>query len=167
MATSALGKNWDFRASNLPSKKVRTPVSATRRAEYLRGLQDGMVAERRKKTDDFVKAVGLGLDRSHEHTETVFAYLKERGIKPLGARLRILSLEQYEVLVLLSEKNFLSPLMRSVYEHLHSRKKEWNTSTYKINFRFSSASGKAAEAHMACDGFDLSFVGNASARPGK
>lgn len=168
MSATAINKNWEFGAMNSPATKSAPSASQpSKQEDYLRGLQDGMVAERRMRKDKFMRTIKTGMSESHTHTQEVFKFLRSLKFKPKAARLRIIDPERYEVLIVLPTAQFISTKMRAVYSHLFALKQAWNSDKYEINFRFTSASGRRAQAHMACDGFELSFIEDAPKGSGK
>lgn len=93
--------------------------------------------------------------KSGEDTGKVIEKLQEFGLNPLSALLRVVSWEEFEVLITLPEAEFLDEKLESAYDFVGEFENSARTNHYCLSFRFCPTVDGLDEQKMKSDGFTI------------
>jgi len=119
-------------------------------AAYEAGYAKGLGVQALVK-EKFERNIG----RSGSDTKKLISKLQEYGFTPAAARLKVVSWEQFEVLVTLSEVEYLDEKFESIYEFVGELENSSREENYSINFRFCPELDGFDEQKVKSDGFTL------------
>lgn len=125
---------------------------------YLKGKQEGK--------HDLLTAAALmakkNLEKTLNFSETIFKELKGRfNINVDGMRVRIKGAFDFETLFIISEKDFLSDDINTVYQYLFNKMQEVNTSQYSWSYVvMPKLNAEINIDAIESDGFVLAYAGN-------
>jgi len=120
---------------------------------YTKGINDGMEKNEKlflKQLDDNKKTAG-------NDTTKVIEYLKSRGINPISAHLRIESVYALDVLITVSDEDFLKDSFSENYTFVNHLQQIGKTDFYSITFNFINQSKEFNKELLSSDGYFLSF----------
>lgn len=116
---------------------------------YLQGQKDGLKQEKQLVYNRLAENV----KKAGKHTCRVLSKMKESGITPEDAFLRIESWNTLTVLILLSENDFLNPRMLSIYQFVSQLEKEVDEEMYRFQISFCDREDEIDMDHIYADGY--------------
>lgn|GEM_PF-1025991 len=116
---------------------------------YLQGQKEGLKHEKQLVYDRLAE----NMEKAGNHTYRVLSQMKESGITPEDAFLRIESWNVLTVLILLSENDFLNPKMLSIYQFVSQLEKEVDEEMYRLQISFCDREDAIDMDHIYADGY--------------
>jgi hypothetical protein len=95
------------------------------------------------------------IEKAGTDTKKLIDQLKQKGLDLISARLRVISWDQYEVLVTLSEKQFVGEEFEMSYDIVSELENSSREEHYCISFRFCPEVKGFEEQRVKADGFIL------------
>ncbi|TDS11746.1 hypothetical protein [Sphingobacterium paludis] len=122
---------------------------------FLKGKKTGLESYQRT----LVKALNENVDKCGSYTEQILHHLKELGIESKDSFLRINKFDLFNVLICVSERDFLKEEFFSVYDFVTDFEDEKNTSdnTFAIQFSFLDFQTDYCINTINSDGYILKF----------
>jgi hypothetical protein len=121
---------------------------------YFKGVKDGREKEKLLQLEKFTQNINkTGID-----TLKVIANLKENSITPIDAYLKYNSIYQFQILILLNEKDIENEKILDVYDYILEYQNNVATDLYDINFSLVSQSEHFNFSALTSDGYVLKLA---------
>jgi hypothetical protein len=120
-------------------------------AAYEAGIARGMVGAQKLVQEKFF----YNVDKTAEDTGKLVSKLQEYGINPSAARLKVISWDQFEVLIILPEKEYLDEKFDIVYNFVGELENATHEEFYCITFKFLPETENTDVQKIMSDGFTL------------
>ena len=91
--------------------------------------------------------------RASDHTLEIISLLRNKGLHPSSACMRISDSESFEIMILIPEKEFLGKGFSDVYDRITAYEIHHSDEEYLIRFSFCPMSKSFNEKRLALDGF--------------
>lgn len=118
---------------------------------YLKGKNDGLEQHQRLIFEKLVS----NIDKAGKDTSEILTYLKKNKFNPLAAYLRINSWDDFSILIILPEKEFLDKSMLSVYDQISILENKVQEDMYHIQISISDTEDQIDDNYVRSDGFAL------------
>lgn len=138
--------DWEFTS---PSERLYTSDHVI--DAYLTGKKEGLEQNDRLIIEKLIANVNL----SGEHTNELFTYLKSINIKPVDAYLRINSWDDFSLMLILSEIDFLSKKIDQVYNYISSFEERIGSDFYNLSLSILDVDGDVDTKCLKSDGYSL------------
>lgn len=139
---------------NLPSENdIREYTSNQMIHAYTTGVTDGL--EKDEKL--FQKQITANSIDAGRDTEEIISFLKSKGINAISAHLRIESRYSIDVLITVSNEDFVKDSFLDVYSFVCELQEKVKTDLYSIAFTFINRSKDFDNEMVKSDGFIASF----------
>ncbi len=120
---------------------------------YLKGKQDGLDEQQK-----IIQNIFAGnYSKSGQNTTELYRYLASVGIKPVSAHLKFHSFVSFEIIVLLSEDDFLSEKMDNVYTWCREFQDKVYEDSYRVCFSFIDFLEGFDFTQLISDGFNARY----------
>jgi len=139
-------KNWEFTSSEDKLFSTDHIIDA-----YLKGKNEGLEQQERLIIEKLIS----NIDKSGKHTTQVINHLLKKGLNPTAAFLKINSWDNFETLIIISEKDFLSTKMLKVYEYISKLESKVSEDMYYLQISFHSKDENIDEESIRSDGYIL------------
>lgn len=120
---------------------------------YLKGKDDGLEQQQRLIFEKLVS----NMEKAGRDTLKVWTLLKDNKFNPIGAYLRINSWDDFSMLIILNQKDFLDERMLRVYEHISEIESNVEEDMYRIQVSICDTEDQIDENYVRSDGFALKF----------
>jgi hypothetical protein len=120
---------------------------------YLKGKNDGL--EQQQKL--IIEKLESNLNKAGKDTAEILAFLSENNLHPSEAYLRINSWDDFSVLIVLPQDEFLDPRMLEVYAHITQLESKVEEAMYHIQVSFCDTEDNIDEHYIRSDGFSLKY----------
>jgi CDP-glycerol glycerophosphotransferase (TagB/SpsB family) len=138
--------NWEFTS---PSERLYTSDHVI--DAYLTGKKEAL--EQTEKL--IVEKLKTNINNSGSHTNEILKHLKKQKFNPIGAYLKINSWDDFSILLVLHEDEFLSDKIYSVYDYLTELEDKVSSEFYKLNVSICDTDGEVDDSCIKADGFTL------------
>lgn len=142
-------KNWEEPSS---PEEQRFSANEVIRA-YKTGMSDGM----EKSEMLFKQKLFDNSDRAASDTNKVIEELTSRGITAISAHLRIISVYEFEVLITVSNEDFIKDSFEDIYTFVNSIEKINRTELYSVTFSFINQSSEFDKDLLKADGYRYNY----------
>jgi hypothetical protein len=142
--SGTVSKNWVITEPNENYYSSDKVIDA-----YLQGKKEGL--EQAQKA--VFTLLENNLNKCHQLTSKIIAFLKIRKFSPLNAYLRILSFDVFEILITIPEKEFLDDHFLAIYEEVSQIERTERSDFFNVTFTFSDSGVHFDEKHLQSDGF--------------
>lgn len=123
---------------------------------YLRGKNEGLEQAQKlileKLNDNIVK--------SGKHASELLVYMKKRGFNPQAAFLKINSWDDFTVLIILPENEFVDEKIDGVYDYFTEFETLISEKLYHMHISICDTVDELDESYIHADGFVLKHVTN-------
>lgn len=119
----------------------------------LEGKSDGLAHTQRLITEKLI----ININRSGKDTTTLLAFLKSRQMNPISAYLRINSWDNFSILIVLPQEEFLDKKMMSVYDYISELETTVSEEMYQIQVSICDTEEGIDENYVCSDGFALKY----------
>lgn len=116
---------------------------------YLKGKKEGL--EQTQKAA--IQQLESNIRKAATHTLKVFEYLKEQGITPITAYLKLDRFDVMEVMFTLEDEDLLNDKITSVYDYVCSFEEAVSEELYNITFGFVDQGPEFNESLLRSDGY--------------
>lgn len=116
---------------------------------YLKGQQDQLEQAQKVIAHQFERNVR----KANTHTLKLIDFLQSENLSPISAYLRTKSFDTMEVLITMSEEDFLSEKITNVYDHASSIEQGVSDDLYNITFHFTYQGDDFNHALLKSDGY--------------
>jgi hypothetical protein len=120
---------------------------------YLKGKDDGLEQQQRLIFEKLVS----NIEKAGRDTSRVWTLLKDNRFSPIGAYLRINSWDDFSMLIILHQSDFLDERMLGVYEHISEIENDVEEDMYHIQVAICDTEDQIDENYVRSDGFALKF----------
>ncbi len=138
--------NWEFTS---PSERLYTSDHVI--DAYLTGKKEAL--EQTEKL--IIEKLKTNINNSGSHTNEILKHLKKQKFNPIGAYLKINSWDDFSILLILPENEFLSDKIYSVYNYLTELEDKVSSEFYKLNVSICDTDGEVDDNCIKADGFNL------------
>lgn len=138
--------NWEFTS---PSERLYTSDHVI--DAYLTGKNEAL--EQTEKL--IVDKLKTNINNSGSYTNEILKYLKKQKFNPIAAYLKINSWDDFSILLILPENEFLSDKIYSVYDYLTNLEDNVGSEFYKLNVSIYDTDGEIDDSCIKADGFNL------------
>lgn len=138
--------NWEFTS---PTERLYTSDHVI--DAYLTGKKEALEQTERLIFDKLKS----NINNSGSHTNEILKYLKKEKFNPIGAYLKINSWDDFSILLILPENEFLSDNIYSVYDYLTKLEDKVSSEFYKLNVSICDTDGEVDDSCIKADGFNL------------
>lgn len=145
-------KNWTITPSQSPKDNLHTSDKLIEAYEL--GVQIGISKNDKLIYDKLIS----NLNNAGDITGKLINHLKKINFNPQSAHLRINSFDDFTVLLVLPEENFLSDQIYSVYNHITNIEEESREDFFNITFSISDFQTEFNESLASTEGFHLTFL---------
>lgn len=121
---------------------------------YLKGKNDGLEQQQKLVIEKLV----VNIKKSTEHTSNVLSYLKKEKFHPLSAYLRINSWDDFTMLIVLPQKEFIDEKILKVYNYISKVENMAKEEMYNIQITICDTENKVDENYIRSDGFALKHI---------
>lgn len=120
---------------------------------YLKGKNDGLEQQQRL----VLEKLNSNIIKAEKHTAETLAYLREKKLNPVSAYLRINSWDDFSILIVLPQTEFLDKKILKVYDFLSNLENEVMEEMYNIQFTIcdTEEDEDVDENHIRSDGYIL------------
>jgi hypothetical protein len=118
---------------------------------YLKGKNDGF--EHAQKL--IIEKLQANIFKSDKDASTILTYLLKKGIKPNSVYLKINSWDDFSILFILQQKDFLSPKMIDAYHFVNDLEKKVRDEFYHIHITFCDMDDQLDTDAVLSDGYVL------------
>jgi hypothetical protein len=118
---------------------------------YLKGKNDGLEQQQRLIIDKLVS----NIKKAGRNTTDILSFLKKKKLNPISAYLRINSWDNFSILIILSQEEFLDKKMLSVYDYISELENKVDEDMYHIQVTFCDTEDNLDENYIRSDGFSL------------
>lgn len=158
-------ENWDRRI-----KVVKIPFSLTLRKDslekffrtkrlnlgYSRVEDEVAKKEALEQTEKLIiEKLKANINNSGSHTNEILKHLKKQKFNPIGAYLKINSWDDFSILLILPENEFLSDKIYSVYNYLTELEDKVSSEFYKLNVSICDTDGEVDDNCIKADGYAI------------
>jgi hypothetical protein len=139
-------ENWEFTS---PTERLYTSDHVI--DAYLTGKKEAL-----EQTEKLIyEKLITNINHSGSHTNEILIYLKENGFNPIATYLKINSWDDFSILLILSEDEFLSKRIFSVYDYLTKLEDNVKSEFYNLNVSIYDTDGEFDISCIKADGFSL------------
>lgn len=118
---------------------------------YLKGKQDGLEQQQRLIIEKLVS----NINKAGKDTSSILSYLRTLKLNPISAYLKINSWDDFAILVILPQEDFLDSRMLSAYEYITDFEKKVADEMYHIQVTICDTEDTIDENYVRSDGFTL------------
>ena len=144
-------KNWDITEHKRDVFSSNDLINA-----YLKGIEEGGIQQRKA----LKRLLNENLDKAYDHTSQIIKELKKRNFGFHSALLKIHDWDEFEVLIIVPQEDFLDEGFLEIYNLLPKYEKDFEEDTYQINFSFVDFDKSLDESKVEADGFLLEYRNN-------
>lgn len=123
---------------------------------YLRGKKVGLDEQQKAIQKTFAD----NWKKTGAHTLALFEALSNLDIQPISAHMKVASLISFEIIVLLSEADFLGEKMGKVYMWCREFQNQVAEDSYRVRFNFIDALEDFDYSQLISDGFGAKYNPN-------
>lgn len=138
--------NWEFTS---PTERLYTSDHVI--DAYLTGKNEAL--EQTEKL--IIDKLKTNINNSGSYTNEILEHLRKQKFNPIGAYLKINSWDDFSILLILPENEFLSDKIFSVYDYLTSLEDKVSSEFYKLNVSIYDTDGEVDDSCIKADGFNL------------
>lgn len=138
--------NWE-----LTSPKDRLFSSDHVIDAYLKGKNDGLEQQQRLIIEKLISNIG----KSGKHTSDILSFLRKKKLNPVSAYLRINSWDDFSILIVLPQDEFLDKRMLIVYDYISELENKVAEDMYHIQVSVCDTNNNIDESYIRSDGFAL------------
>jgi len=120
-------------------------------AAYEAGIAKGISGMQKLVQEKF----NANIDKTASDTGRLISKLQEYGVNPTSARLKVISWDQFEVLFILPEKEYLDEKFDFVYNFVGDLENSTREEFYSISFKFLPETEDTDIQKIMSDGFTL------------
>lgn len=140
--------NWE-----LTSPRDRMFTSDHVLDAYLTGQKQALKSEQKLIMDKLI----TNLKTSSDYTAEIIGYLNSVNIAPTNTFLKINSWDNYSILIVITEKDFISDSIDGVYEFIGNFEDKVSSDFYKLDISICDTTEGVDETCVKSDGFSLKF----------
>jgi hypothetical protein len=118
---------------------------------YLKGKNDGLEQKQRLIIEKLVS----NINKAGKDTTDILSFLKKKRLNPISAYLRINSWDDFSILVILPQEEFLDKKMLSVYDYISELENKVDEDMYHIQVSVCDTEDNIDENYVRSDGFAL------------
>jgi hypothetical protein len=118
---------------------------------YLKGKNDGLEQQQRLIIEKLVS----NINKAGKDTTDILSFLKKKKLNPISAYLRINSWDDFSILVILPQEEFLDKKMLSVYDYISELENKVDEDMYHIQVSVCDTEDNIDENYVRSDGFAL------------
>src|SRR5438094_214896 len=138
--------NWEFTS---PKDKLYSSDHVI--DAYLKGKSEGLEQAQRLILEKLVS----NINKSGKHTTEILEYLRKKKFNPISAYLKINSWDDFSVLIVLPQSEFVDKKIFSVYEFISGLENEVSEDLYHIQVSICDTEDQIDESYVRSDGFIL------------
>lgn len=138
--------NWE-----LTSPKERLFSSDHVIDAYLKGKNDGLEQQQRLIFEKLVS----NISKAGKDTSGILAYFRKKKFNPIAAYLRINSWDNFSILIILPQEEFLDKRMLSVYDYISNFENNVEEDMYHFQVSICDTEDHIDENYVHSDGFAL------------
>jgi hypothetical protein len=143
-------KSWE-------QQKPYTPTVDDVIDAYLKGKKDGFNIQQRVIIEKFNE----NMNKTTDITRDFLEYLDNKKLKIIEVFLKIVDIDEFELLFLTDESYFNKPeLILEAYKKSGEYRLKYNSDTININISFLPKTKEYDRDFVICDGFGLTYVKN-------
>lgn len=118
---------------------------------YLKGKNDGLEQQQRLIIEKLVS----NINKAGKHTTSILSFLRKKKLNPISAYLRLNSWDDFSILIILPQDEFLDKRILSVYNYISELENEVDEEMYHIHVSVCDTEDKIDENYIRSDGFAL------------
>jgi hypothetical protein len=118
---------------------------------YFKGKNDGLEQQQRLIIEKLVS----NINKAGKHTTDILFFLKKKKLNPISAYLRINSWDDFSILVILPQEEFLDKKMLNVYDYISELENKVDEDMYHIQVSVCDTEDNIDENYVRSDGFAL------------
>lgn len=138
--------NWEFTS---PKEKLFSSDHVI--DAYLKGQKTGLEQAQRLIFEKLV----ANINRSGKNTTKILEYMMRKKFNPISAYLRINSFDDFSVLVVLPQLEFIDKKIFSVYDFISKLETSENEDLYQLQVSICDTEDNIDENYIRSDGFNL------------
>jgi hypothetical protein len=138
--------NWEF---TNPKEKLFSSNQVI--DAYLKGQKSGL----EKAQQVMFQKLVLNINKSGKNTSTVLDYFRNKNFNPISAYLRINSFDDFALLILLPQREFIAKEMLNIYDFISEFESKENEEYYHIQISICDTEEGIEESYVRSDGFNL------------
>lgn len=141
--------NWNF-----TSQKERWYSSDQVIDAYLKGKNEGLEQGQKLILEQLIR----NLSKTGNHTSEIIQFLNASNFHPISAFLKINSWDDFGILIVLPESEFIAPSIIDVYDFISEFENRITEEFYNVHIQFCCASEQINEKSIESDGFVLKHI---------
>lgn len=118
---------------------------------YLKGKNDGLEQQQRLIIEKLVS----NITKAGRDTTDILSFLKKKKLNPISAYLRINSWDDFSILIILPQVEFLDKKMLSVYDYISELENRVDEDMYHIQIAVCDTEDQIDDNYVRADGFAL------------
>jgi len=118
---------------------------------YLKGKNDGLEQQQRLIIEKLVS----NINKAGKDTTNILSFLKKKKLNPISAYLRINSWDDFSILVILPQEEFLGKKILIVYDYISELENKVDEDMYHIQVSLCDSADNIDENYIRSDGFAL------------
>jgi len=118
---------------------------------YLKGKQEGLELQQKLVVEKLMSNIA----KAGNHTSELLEIIKNKSLNPVSAYLRINSWDDYTILVVLPQSEFLDPRTLDLYDYISEMESEVEEDMYRIQVSLCDTVSEINEQYVRSDGFAL------------
>lgn len=138
--------NWEF---TNPKEKLFSSNQVI--DAYLKGQKSGL----EKAQQVMFQKLVLNINKSGKNTSTILDYFRNKNFNPISAYLRINSFDDFALLILLPQREFIAKEMLNIYDFISEFESKENEEYYHIQISICDTEEGIEESYVRSDGFNL------------
>lgn len=139
-------ENWDFTSPKDIFFSSDHVIDA-----YLKGKNDGLEQGQKLILDKLI----ININKSGKHTSDIFKFLKSKKFNPISAYLKITSWDDFTILFVLPEREFIDKKIISIYDYISDFETKVAEDLYYLQIIICDSTDKIDEDYIKSDGFVL------------
>jgi hypothetical protein len=97
----------------------------------------------------------LNINKTEKNTSTVLNHFRNKYFNPISAYLRINSFDDFALLILLPQREFIAKEMLGIYDFISAFENKENEEHYHIQISLCDTEEGMEESYLRSDGFNL------------
>lgn len=116
---------------------------------YLQGKNEGLAQGQKVLKKHFE----TNLKKSASATSVMFQLMSDKSVNPIDAYLKPISFDQFDILILISQEDFIKESISDIYNQSYALETSKNEDVFNISFSFINKSESFNESLLQSDGY--------------
>ncbi len=143
--------NWEFTS---PSEKLFSSDHVI--DAYMKGQKSGLEQAQRLILEKLVS----NINKASNNTTTIIDFIRKKSFNPIAAYLKINSFDDFAVLIVLPQLEFIDKKIFSVYDFISVLENKEKEELYQIQISICDTEDNIDENYVVSEGFNLKHIMN-------